>query len=115
MYEELIKKLEICLLNRMKNNEDSPDSLFFSLNKIQNDLDYEDDVKELILKVNNYYIKNKKNKEMCIRDRLTITLKTKEKIIATYYFDTKEHLNNTKNTLSLGDTVKLEGELNRCV
>lgn len=63
MYEELIKQLEICLLNRMKNNEDSPDSLFFRLNKIQNALDYEDDVKELILKVNNYYIKNKKNKD----------------------------------------------------
>lgn len=46
-------------------------------------------------------------------NKLTITLKTKEKIIATYYFDTKEHLNNTKNTLSLGDTVKLEGELNK--
>ena len=44
-------------------------------------------------------------------NKLTITLNAKEKIIATYYFDTKEHLNNTKNTLLLGDTIKLEGEL----
>ena len=44
-------------------------------------------------------------------NKLTITLNAKEQIIATYYFDTKEHLNNIKNTLSLGDTIKLEGEL----
>ena len=44
---------------------------------------------------------------------LTLTLKTKEKLIATYYFDTEEELNKTKKELSLGDTLSLEGELKR--
>ena len=46
-------------------------------------------------------------------NKLTINLKAKEQIIATYYFDTKKHLNDIKNTLSLGDTIKLEGELKK--
>ena len=45
-------------------------------------------------------------------NKMTLTLKTKEKLIATYYFDTEEELNKTKKELSLGDTLTLEGELN---
>lgn len=44
-------------------------------------------------------------------NKMTLTLKTKEKLIATYYFDTEEELNKTKKELSLGDTLTLEGEL----
>ena len=44
-------------------------------------------------------------------NKMTLTLKTVEKLIATYYFDTKEELNKIKNELSLGDTLTLEGEL----
>ena len=44
-------------------------------------------------------------------NKMTLTLKTKEKLIATYYFDTKEELNKTKKELSLGDTLILKGEL----
>ena len=46
-------------------------------------------------------------------NKLTITLNAKEKIIATYYFDTKEHLKHTQSILSLGDTIKLEGEFKK--
>ena len=46
-------------------------------------------------------------------NKMTLTLKTKEKLIATYYFDTKEELNKTKQELSLGDTLTLEGELTK--
>ena len=45
-------------------------------------------------------------------NKMTLTLKTKEKLIATYYFDTEEELNKTKKELSLGDTLTLKGELN---
>ncbi len=44
-------------------------------------------------------------------NKMTLTLKTIEKLIATYYFDTEEELNKIKNELSLGDTLTLEGEL----
>ncbi len=44
-------------------------------------------------------------------NKMTLTLKSKEKLIATYYFDTKTELNKTKKELSLGDTLILEGEL----
>lgn len=44
-------------------------------------------------------------------NKMTLTLKVKEKLIATYYFDTKEELNKIKNELSLGDILTLEGEL----
>lgn len=46
-------------------------------------------------------------------NKMTLTLKTKEKLIATYYFDTEEELNKTKKELSLGDTLTLEGELTK--
>ena len=46
-------------------------------------------------------------------NKMTLTLKTKEKLIATYYFDTEEELNKTKKELSLGDTLSLEGELTK--
>ena len=45
-------------------------------------------------------------------NKMTLTLKTKEKLIATYYFDTEEELHKTKKELSLGDTLTLKGELN---
>ena len=46
-------------------------------------------------------------------NKLTLTIKnnTKESVIANYYIDTKEHLIEIKNNLSLGDIVELEGEL----
>ena len=44
-------------------------------------------------------------------NKMTLTLKTKEKLIATYYFDTEEELHKTKKDLSLGDTLTLKGEL----
>ena len=44
-------------------------------------------------------------------NKMTLTLKTKEKLIATYYFNTEEELNKTKKELSLGDILILEGEL----
>ncbi len=44
-------------------------------------------------------------------NKLSATIKGDEKIIANYYFDTKEHLTTTKKNLSLGDTIKLKGEL----
>lgn len=46
-------------------------------------------------------------------NKMTLTLKTKEKLIANYYFDTEEELNKTKEELSLGDTLTLEGELTK--
>ena len=44
-------------------------------------------------------------------NKMTLTLETKEKLIATYYFDTEEELHKTKKDLSLGDTLTLKGEL----
>ena len=44
-------------------------------------------------------------------NKMTLTLKAKEKLIATYYFDTEEELHKTKKDLSLGDTLTLKGEL----
>ena len=46
-------------------------------------------------------------------NKMTLTLKTKENFIATYYFDTKEELEKTKKELSLGDIINLEGELTK--
>lgn len=68
MYNELIKELIIKLLDRLKNGEDTVDSHFFRLNKIRKSLDYNDEIKALILKVNNYYLENKRNKEEIPRD-----------------------------------------------
>ena len=50
MYNELIKELIIKLLDRLKNGEDTVDSHFFRLNKIRKSLDYNDEIKALILK-----------------------------------------------------------------
>ena len=44
-------------------------------------------------------------------NKMTLVIKAKEKLIANYFFDTKEHLIETKNNLSLGDTIKLKGTL----
>lgn len=68
MYEELIKGLMVKLLERLKKGEDTVDSHFFRLNKIRKSLDYDDNIKSLILKVNDYYIENKRNKEEIPRD-----------------------------------------------
>ena len=46
-------------------------------------------------------------------NKMTLTLKTNEKLIATYYFDTKEELDKVKKELSLGDMLVLEGELSK--
>ena len=46
-------------------------------------------------------------------NKMTLTLKTNEKLIATYYFDTKEELEKVKKELSLGDMLVLEGELSK--
>ena len=46
-------------------------------------------------------------------NKMTLTLKTKENFIATYYFDTKEELEKTKKELSVGDIINLEGELTK--
>ena len=43
---------------------------------------------------------------------MTLTLKAKEKLIATYYFDTEEELHKTKNELSLGDTTYFRRRVN---
>ncbi len=46
-------------------------------------------------------------------NKLTLTLKTDEILIATYYISTLDELNEIKEQLSLGDILKLEGELTK--
>ncbi len=44
-------------------------------------------------------------------NKLSIKLNSKEKIICTYYFTTKEELNEFKKNINLGDYIKLNGVL----
>lgn len=68
MYEELVKNLMIKLLDRLNKGEDTVDSHFFRLNKIRKSLDYDDDKKNKILKVKDYYYRSKKYKDEILRD-----------------------------------------------
>lgn len=59
MYEKLVFEIEDDIFNSLNDDENTIDRLMFQLKKVDESINYNDTIKNLILKINDYYLLKK--------------------------------------------------------